>query len=578
MNNSTVVFNQKTYQLYNLVMDIDSGIIALPDIQRPFVWNQTKVRDLIDSLYKGLPVGTVILWEVSNIENFHSIGLEKKRSPKYLVIDGQQRLTSLYSILMNKPVKNKNFKDLKIKIAFNPLENKFEVSNAALEKDPEWIGDISKLFSTNSYQFIDEYRNNLMKKREDIVSNYNEFSIIASKIQRLENIKNYTFSVLELSSELDPEEVAEIFVRINSKGKTLNQSDFILTLMSVYWDEGRKEIEEFCEKAQHYSEKSSPFNLINIKPNPEHLVRSIVGYSFLRGRLKYAYLILKGRDFENRIYSEDLKNKNLEIFKNGHKKVLDLVNWHDYIKIIYDAGFVNENMISSKIAFFITYVLYLIGKERLNFRDLERIIRKWLVFSLLTQRYTGSPESIIEKDLISIKNNNFLETLENIIKNELTESFWEITLPNEKLVTSNTSNVLSIYDAALIYEDKFIPFSKSKIRERKSVLVNEKKKTIERHHIFPKNYLHKLGIKDIKDVNQIANLMFLDYKNNIDISDKPPFEYWNLLTKDLSDDEINKIYIDYDLPKDFWNINYFEFLKERRYLMAKRIRNYFESL
>ncbi|MBM7559725.1 GmrSD restriction endonuclease domain-containing protein [Marinitoga litoralis] len=576
MNKSTVVFNQKTYQLHNLVIDIDSGIIALPDIQRPFVWDSSKVRDLVDSLYKGLPVGNLILWEVSDIDNFHSIGIDKKRSPKYLVIDGQQRLTSLYSILMNKPVKNKNFKDIKIKIAFNPLEEKFEVTNAALEKDPEWIGDISELFSTSSYDFIEEYKNRLKKKREDIVNK--EFSLIASKIQRLENIKNYTFSVLELSSELDPEEVAEIFVRINSKGKTLNQSDFILTLMSVYWDEGRKEIEEFCKKAHYFSNENTSFNLINLKPSPEHLVRSIVGYSFFRGRLKYAYLILKGRDFENRIFSEELKNKNLEIFKNGHKKVLDLVNWHDYIKIIYDAGFVNDNMISSKIAFFITYVLYLIGKERINFRNLERIIRKWLVFSLLTQRYTGSPESIIEKDLLSIKNNDFLETLDSIMKNELTESFWKITLPNEKLVTSNTSNILPIYDAALIYEDKFIPFSKSKIRERKSVLVNEKKKTIERHHIFPKNYLHKLGIKDVKDVNQIANLMFLDYKNNIDISDKPPSEYWNLLTKELSDDEINKIYIDYDLPKDFWDMDYFKFLKERRYLMAKRIRNYFESL
>ena len=120
-------------------------------------------------------------------------------------------------------------------------------------------------------------------------------------------------------------------MRINSKGKSLNQSDFILTLMSVYWDEGRKQIEEFCEKSREIS--SSTYNLINIKPNPEHIVRTIVGYSFYRGRLKYAYLVLKGRDFENREFSEEFREKNFELFKKGQEKVLDLVNWHDYIKI-----------------------------------------------------------------------------------------------------------------------------------------------------------------------------------------------------------------------------------------------------
>ncbi|NUU97286.1 hypothetical protein XO11_01855 [Marinitoga sp. 1138] len=575
-----MVFNQKTYQLYNLVSDIESGIIALPDIQRPFVWNQTKVRDLVDSLYKGLPVGTIILWEVTNVDKFHSIGNNKLRDPKYLVIDGQQRLTSLYSIIMNKPIINKNFKEIKIKIAFNPFEEKFEVSNAALEKNPEWISDISQVFNSSTYSFITEYQRKLLKKNSEIENNDDKLEFVAERILKLRSISNYTFSVLELSSELDPEEVAEIFVRINSKGKTLNQSDFILTLMSVYWDEGRKEIEEFCEMSQKFSEdKQSSFNLIQIKPNPEHLVRSIVGYSFLRGRLKYAYLILKGRDFENRVFSEELRIKNMDLFKKGHKKVLNLVNWHDYIKIIYDAGFVNEDMITSKIAFFITYVLYLIGKEKIEFHELEKIIKKWFVFSLITQRYSGSPESIIEKDLLGIKNGNFVEVLNNIINNELTESFWQITLPKEKLITSNTSTyALSIYDAALIYEDKFIPFSKTKIRERRSGFIKEKKKTIERHHIFPKNYLKNIGITDTKEINQIANLIYLDYKNNINIGDKAPEEYWEILTKNLSNEEINKIYTEYDLPKEFWKMRYHEFLEQRRKLMAERIKKYFESL
>jgi len=405
-------------------------------------------------------------------------------------------------------------------------------------------------------------------------------NIIAKRIERLNSIKNYPFLVLELSSELDPEEVAEIFVRINSKGKTLNQSDIILTLMSVYWNEGRKQVEEFCEKAREISKiESSPFNLINIKPNPEHIVRTVVGYSFYRGRLKYAYLVLKGRDFENREYSDEERKKNFELFKKGQAKVLDLVNWHDYVRIVYNAGFVNENLISSKIAFFVNYILYLIGKEKVDHKVLEKIIRKWLVFSLLTQRYTGSPESTIEQDLLKIRNSDFINTLQEIMSNELTESFWNITLPNSVFDTSSPQSVAYlIYNAALIFEDKKVLFSDTKLRDIMNPFLKEKKKSIDKHHIFPVNYLKNLGIKDRRMINQVANFIFLEYKDNIKIADKSPEVYWEMFTKDMTKEEKEKIFEEYDLPKNFWILDYETFLKERRKLMAKRIKKYFESL
>lgn len=361
---NNVVFNPKTYSLANLINDIDTGDIALPDLQRPFVWDSKKVRDLMDSLYKGLPVGVVILWEISEPGRYRKINLEGKREPRFLVIDGQQRLTSLFSIVKNKEIINKNFKKVKLKISFNPLEEKFEVWNAAIEKDPEWISDISDIFSNSStYQVIHEYLSRIKSglfAGRDVSDDQ-----IASSIERVRNILNYPITVLELSTELDPEEVSEIFVRINSKGKPLKQSDFILTLMAVYWEEGRKEIEDFCEMSQKFSDSEAlSSNVINIKPSPEHLVRTIVGYSFLRGRLKYAYLILKGRDFKNKTISEELREKNFEIFKDGQRKALNLTNWHDFIKVIYSAGFVNERLISSKVSFFVSYTIYLLGKHK----------------------------------------------------------------------------------------------------------------------------------------------------------------------------------------------------------------------
>jgi len=500
------------------------------------VWDNTKVRDLIDSLYKGLPVGVIVLWEIVELGRYRKINLENKRDPRFLVIDGQQRLTSLFSIIRNREIINKNFKRIKMKISFNPIEERFEVCNAAIEKDPEWISDISGVFQNNStYSFISTYLSRL--KSRLILREINDEKI-ASNIERVKNILNYPFQVLELSSDLDPEEVSEIFVRINSKGKPLNQSDFILTLMAVYWEEGKKDIEEFCEQSREIpkGDKPTSFNRININPNPEHLVRTIVGYSFLRGRLKYAYLILKGRDFENKTVSEDLRIKNLEIFKNGHKKTLDLTNWHDFIKIIHSAGFVNENPISSKVAFFVSYTLYLTGKydSNLPYKDLNRIVRKWFVFSLLTQRYTGSPESVIESDLSLFRDKeNFVKKLEEIIESELTHDFWNITLPQRLISSYNKNHAFLVYISSLIYDDVYVLFSEIKLRDYLNPLPKTKKKTIDFHHIFPRNYLMKQGITDTKEINQIANLIYIEYKDNINIGDKPPKEYWPLLTKEI---------------------------------------------
>jgi uncharacterized protein with ParB-like and HNH nuclease domain len=417
MANTNLTFTNKTYPLQNLINDIDTGNIALPDLQRPFVWDTTKARDLVDSLYKGLPVGVIILWEILEANNFKKINQENKRDPRFLVIDGQQRLTSLYSIIKNKEIISKNIHKFKIKIAFNPIEEKFEVHNAAIEKSKEWIPDISILFeNSSSFEIITNYLTRIENLPIDIDKNK-----IAHRIEKVRNILNFPFQVIELSTDLDPEEVSEIFVRINSKGQPLNQSDFILTLMSVYWPEGREQLENFYKESHKPPKNNQPssYNIIGIKPTPEQLIRTIVGYSFDRGRLKYAYLILKGRDLENRQISTDLRDKNFEQFKKGQEKTLNLTNWHDYIKIIYSAGFIDEFLISSKVAFFITYAIYLKVLDtqyNLSIKEIESLIKKWFVFSILTQRYTGSPESTIEEDFNKIKDIGVIEFIQNNIK------------------------------------------------------------------------------------------------------------------------------------------------------------------
>ena len=585
MNNG-VVFNNTTYELGNLVADVDSGIIALPDLQRPFVWKDTQIRDLIDSLYKGMPTGLIILWKIGDGDGYKpkAIGKDKVTTPNRLVIDGQQRLTSLFAVFTGKSVLNKNYQWRNPHIAFNPITEEIQVLNSSIQKDPEWIDDITEIFNTGLFTLVSAYRNKINEKKPDM--EFNE-ELIGGRLERMKNIQKYSISVLELSSDLDPEEVSEIFVRINSKGKILNQSDFILTLMSVYWDKGRGEIEEFVKGCKTPSEgDASPYNTIKAQPESEHLLRPTVALSFLRGRLRYAYLILKGRNLENKTTSKEERDKNFEIFKKAQEQTLNIKNWHDFVNIIESIGFINYDLlISSKFAFYACYGLYLIGKEKFKvpYNELNRTIQKWFIFSQLTQRYTSSPESIYEQDLSNFRSEeaDFVGILNRIMNSELTEDYWNITLP-ERLISSINNYAGKVYTVSKIYSGDNMLFSKAILRDHLNPLTKSTKKSVDIHHIFPKNYLIKNGIKDKRDYNQQSNMIYIEYKDNIKISDKSPIEYWNLMVDSLGEadkDELMKNYTEkYDLPHEFWNMDYFDFLEARRKLMAKSIREYFEKI
>lgn len=577
------VFNITQYQLKHLITNIDTGEIALPDLQRPFVWDNGKVRNLFDSLYKGLPVGMLILWKINESNNeFKPIGLDKQTTPSKLIIDGQQRLTALYSVITGSEIIDRNYKRKQIKIAYNPFDEVFEVQNASIENDPLWISNITDIFKGNIFSLVNEFINNLKEKRPDL--EFDEIKV-QENINSLKTLEtSYQISAIELASSLDPEEVSEIFVRINSAGKSLNQSDFIFTLMSLYWPDGKDNFEKFSHGAKKPAEiGNSSYNVINEQPTNENLLRSTISYSFLRGRLRYAYLILKGRNLENKTTTEDERVKNFDILKEGAGEVLNLVNWHQFISIIQATGFVNENMIGSKNALYQTYALYLLGcKYGLKHNELKSTIAKWFVFGILTRRYTNSPESIIEQELRNFReHDNIIEYLEDIMASELTNDFWEVTLP-ERLKSSRSNPAESTYIASKIFEDNNVLFSEIKLKDYLSPLISSPKKQVEKHHIFPKNYLKtKKGLKQV-DFNQIANLIYIDYHVNIRINDMPPYEYWETVLDECSEftrDFVSNNYTAaYDLPHEFWNMDYFDFLTQRRKLMANSIKQYYEKL
>lgn len=578
------LFKEVGYSLSKLIEDIDIGEIGLPDIQRPFIWNAAKVRDLFDSMYRGFPVGYLLFW-VNGFSDVHrQIGTEpKQKVPRLLIVDGQQRLTSLYAVLKGRPVMRKDYATQTIQIAFRPIDAKLEVTDAAIRKDPEFIEDISKLWSSEipRYSFVNGFIGRLREYRE--VSKEEEASIWES-IDRLYDLQNYPFTALELSSTVEEEQVADVFVRINSKGITLNQADFILTLMSVFWDEGRTQLERFCHAARKPSVgEPSPYNHF-IEPDPDQLLRVEVGLGFRRARLQHVYSILRGKDLETEQFSDERRIEQFRVLERAQEKVLDLQNWHEYFKSLVYAGFRSASMISSQVGLLYAYVMFLIGKYYFHVDPyaLRNLIARWFFMTSLTARYSASPETSMEADLARLRSANdaddFIRTLNQIIIDTLTEDFWNITLPNELATSSARSPSLFAYYAGLNLLDTRVLFSKMKVSELLDPALRAKKSAIERHHLFPKNYLKIQGITEIRDTNQIANYALVEWVDNIDISDMSPSEYLPKYAARFSNTELEEMFYWHALPKYWEGMNYEDFLVARRKAMAQVIRDGFTKL
>ena len=580
----TTLFKEVGYSLSTLIDNIDMGIIGLPDIQRPFVWTAAKVRDLFDSMYKGFPVGYLLFW-ANGLENGHKqIGVDKKQKvPDLLIIDGQQRLTALYSVMKNVPIVKQDYTQQKIMISFRPKDQVFDVTDAAIIRNPECIADISVIWSDDLglYSFTTEFIEKLRQNRE--VSKEEEKQI-ADNISQLHNLRGYPFTALELSHTINEEQVSEVFVRINSKGVTLNQADFILTLMSVFWDEGRKQLEEFCRTARQPSVgEASSFNYF-IQPAPDQLLRVSVGLGFRRARLQYVYSILRGKDLETEQFSEEKRIEQFNVLKNAQAEVLDLQNWSEFFKTLMQAGFHGSSMISSQAALLYAYVLFLVGKKDflLGAHDLRNIIARWFFMSSLTARYSSSPETTMEADLArlrSIRNGaDFIRTLDQIIFDTLTEDFWNITLPNSLATSSARSPSLFAYYAALNLLDARVLFSQMKVSKLIDPALKAKKSAVERHHLFPRNYLKTLNITELRDTNQIANYALVEWTDNIDISDEAPSKYLPRYLERFGEHERKQMYYWHALPEGWESMKYENFLISRRKAIANVIRDGFDRL
>ena len=581
---------------------INSGEVVIPEIQRPFVWDATKVRDLMDSLYQGYPIGYLIIWRNPNVRLKDGRTAEGKK----ILIDGQQRVIALEAAILDNYVINKEYKQIKIKIAFNPLEERFEVLNPAIQKNYNWLPDISKIINgeVNVLELVDEYclKNPTVDR--------NKFY---KKIDKLCNITKKQIGVIELDHELDIETVTEIFIRINSKGVVLSQADFAMSKIAaneLYSGPAlRKCIDYFCHLAVAPEFYSHIFNidkkfvntdyfrkmswLKNEKddlydPSYTDMLRVAFASKFNRGRLGDLVALLSGRNFETRWYEESIAEESFKKLKEGIFNFMNEANFKKFVMILRSAGFVESSMIRSQNTINFAYIIYLVLRyEKINPGKIESYIRKWFVMSMLTRRYSSSPESAFDFDVKRINEMGIAKYIEDVEAAELSDAFWNAGLPQQMNTSVASSPYFNVYLASQVYE-------KDKGFLSRDITVQDLlayKGDV--HHLFPKNYLKKHGLTQSK-YNQIANYVMMQSEINISISDKSPADYFSKLLEycrngneraaygaitDL--DQIKDNFVMHCIPDGMENKtieHYEEFLQERRKLMAKKIKNYYWKL
>ena len=522
------------YSVDNILGFINSGEVSIPEIQRPFVWKSKNVRDLIDSLYHGYPTGYLIIWQnpTVKLKDGSNAGGTK------ILIDGQQRVTALMTALAGKEILTEDYKKEIYKIAFNPLAKKdeecFAVPTPAHIKSKNWIPDISIMFKNNfnSYSFIQEY----IKNNPDVSPN-----VINEAITKILNIKNCQIGAITLVSELDINEVTEIFVRINSKGKVLNESDFAMSKIAADYKYGgnllRKAIDYFCHLAiePNFYEKLSTSDIEFMKsefapllkwlkddkeaiydPDYNDMLRVCLMHKFGRGKLGDLVSLLSGRDFETRSYKEEIMEDSFKNLISGVKNFMNEYNFKNFVLTIKGCGFINEKLLNSKMTLDFAYTLFLMlnNSSNVDKAEIKRLVQKWFIMSTLTSRYINSPESKMDKDLRSISEKGFKGYFKEIEEAELSETFWSVGLVQNLETSSINSPYFNVFIASQIWNSEKSLFSNTtKVSDLVSV-------TGDVHHIFPKEYLKQNGFDDKSKYNQVANYTYLDTAVNIVVGKK----------------------------------------------------------
>jgi len=604
-------FTNTAYTVKSLLGFIEANEIAIPEIQRPFVWRNQQVRDLMDSLYKGYPTGYIILWNSPNVrlrDGSYSAG-------KKVIIDGQQRITALMTAIAGRNVLNSEFKETRVKIAFDPFAaiefangsseaEMFAVQTPAHLKSKRWIPDIADIFKTSfcSWKFIPEYLNN----NEGISGEQ-----LQQVIDKLRAIETTQIGVITLADSLEIDVVTDIFIRINSKGTALSQGDFVMSKMAADETHGGNTLRKIIDYFSHLAKVPSDYHNIEKRdsefsstqyfsklswlrddtetvydPNCDDVIRVAFMHKFKRAKLANLVQLLTGRDFVTREFKEEIVEDTFKQMYEGVLNVIKEVNFKQFMLTIRAAGFISNKLVTSNMALNFAYTIFLLLLDSdVPVAERKRIVQKWYVLSVLTGRYSGSPESKFATDLKQINEIGVVAALHNIEAATLSDNFWNVLVVQNLAFSSTINPTYLVYLAAQVMNND-ISLLSANITVRELINLGG-----DVHHIFPKKYLQEHKFEK-NDYNQDANYAYLDRPVNESIGMKAPNEYFTIAREQCNTGNaicgsiidlqmLEKNLRDNCIPSDVFDMDfnsYQKFLEERKKLMAKKIRRYYENL
>ena len=562
---------QTNIKVSELVNKVQRGELTLPEMQRRYVWPATRVRDLLDSLYRGYPSGTILVWETDEEMPTRELAVRSTRTPttsqKLLLLDGQQRVTSLSAILGGEPVHVRN-RRRPIDILFNlehpdgpPIDitevddngftadvedvedeetaerdiqeemrkRTFVVASRALQNDPVWVA-VSDVFKKTDSQIL---------KSIGISSEDERWDKYSERLQKVKKIADYPYVMEVLEKSMSYEEVTEIFVRVNSLGIKLRGSDLALAQITSRWKGFMQLIEDFANEFKNDEDYIIETGLP---------VRMMVIFATHQSRFKTVGKI-----------SKEKLGEAWEQAKNGLEYAINFLRAEGIDKL----SFLSSPFLLVPIA------VYWVLKNGEAITDVERKkILRWFYLAHMRGHYSmGSSESILDADLGVLFKGKNLDDLTQQLFFHVKKFVVDYDDLNNRGIRSPFFSMLYF-----VFKQNGVKdwWSGLKLSERHTGNAH----TIQYHHIFPKSLLKQY---EKKEVNEIANMAFIGGKTNRQITNKEPIQY---LEKEViakrGEEALTSQLI--PLDKKLWELaNYREFLSFRRKAIAEAINEFMKK-
>lgn len=523
-------------KISEILLSIDNDEYTIPEFQRGFVWNSKQIKEFFRSLYLGYPSGSFLIWKTREPSKIRGGKKDSNSIFHQLILDGQQRLTTIYTIFRGRTPDWYEGVSLRTDLYFNLETEEFEYFMLRkMSNKPEWI-NVSEFLSSGG---VSHFISNLQTYDEEVRNFYLKK---IDTINKLDAIKDYGYYIKEITiTEL--EKVVEIFNLVNKTGTTLNESDLALAIITSNWPEIK---DRFRDTIANYQKNNYDLS-----------------FGFFTRCLN---ILTTGRG----LFTSEISDVSKEEFEEAWgklKKILDHI-----INVLRDSAFIDssEDFSSQYVLFVLVYYLM---RNDLKFKDTEEAKKAiyWMFMASMWGRYSGSSESFLEKDINIIKETNSLDAL--IQEMHLYRGSSLLLRPEDLALQGVRSRIYNIYYSAVRSQNAKDWTNPALSLYSRSLGYNNK---LQRHHIFPKALLYEIynSRNSIHRamVNEIANMAFITQESNMSIFTSDPAEY---LPK-IDAEQLRKQFIPTD--ESLYSIENFEqFLEKRRELLCQGINSFLSS-